>query len=106
MSSTEGTSTAQDTSTQSRWNHGELFNRMGVEIQENGVLPPKGGSGYLIADNVFVDWKNPWIDSFGISFMPQGGKNAVVRNNYISLFAPGKTAPRGGYGDGGRRVWA
>jgi hypothetical protein len=77
--------------------------RMGFEVQRHGS---RTASNTLVERNVITHWRRVFNDSFGLSIVPDGSVNTVVRDNYIQL--PGsrdgvvwerpKGERRGGYG--------
>jgi len=87
-------------------NRGDRIHRMGIEIQDNMANAGSGGSGILVDGNIFWDWWKPEYWSFGLSVPPTWHTNVVIRNNYMSLFAPGSSTPSGGWGEGGRGGFA
>ncbi len=81
-------------------NTGSKIERMGIEIQDElASAKHPGGSGIYVEDNVFTDWykPNPW--SFGLSVPPTWHRNVVVKDNYLSVFAPGQDEPSEGWGN-------
>ncbi len=81
-------------------NHGSQIKRMGIEIQDHDAnRNHPGGSGIFVEDNVFTDWYKPDPWSFGLSVPPTWHNDVVVKNNYMSVFAPGADAPSEGWGD-------
>lgn len=62
-------------------NIGQHLVRMGLEIQRSGNSI---ANGLLVSNNTFYDWVTPNNGSFGLSIMPEGGRNVRVVNNYIA----------------------
>jgi hypothetical protein len=83
-------------------NHGDRIGRMGIELQDHNTGPGTGGDDVLVADNVFWEFDKPECWTFGLSVPPTYHTNVVIRDNYLSVFAPGATSPTGGYGNCGR----
>ena len=61
-------------------NVGRKIHRMGIEIQTwNGIT-----TNMTVSQNVFYDWDRPWMDTFGLSVMPQTGQNIRITDNYLA----------------------
>lgn len=79
-------------------NYTTAMHNMGFEIQDEGFDSSKPETGLVVQYNVFTDWYQPWNWSFGMSIPPQRMTNSNISFNYLSVFAPGKTAPTWGWG--------
>jgi hypothetical protein len=82
-------------------NTGSGLQRMGQEVQGNGVV-----TGMQVTNNTFYDWRNPYQDSFGMSLVMLNAVSPLIQSNYVEFsMAPGavwgpvsETGYRFGYG--------
>jgi hypothetical protein len=66
-------------------NIGSGIQRMGQEIQGNGVV-----TGMQVTNNTFYDWRNPYEDSFGMSIVMLNAVSPLIQSNYVEFsMAPG-----------------
>ncbi len=71
-------------------NTGVRVHRMGIEIQGSNT------EGLLVEDNTFSDFLEPFWNTYGLSIVPDGGTNTIIRGNV--LVGSPTTVIRYGYG--------
>jgi hypothetical protein len=64
------------------FNRGTGLHRMGLEIQQF-TADGRPCKRLVVEGNVFLDWREPYWDSFGLSVMPQNGQDVRIVNNYL-----------------------